>query len=220
MDGTAQVMETKEVNSQELRLIERIRAGEKALFHELITPYERSVYLLAYSVLQNQEDAEEVAQETMLRAFANLNQLRSDTKFKSWLLTIAINEARLRRRKERKHLYESLDGEQPGEDQGEFMPRDLADWREIPSEALERKEIRHAVSQALRRLPTKYREAFLLRDVQHLGVEETAQALGVSVAAAKTRTHRARLQMREELAPYCKRRWTDRLPFRKGTKPW
>ena len=204
----------------EVQLLARIRAGEKELFHELIRPYERSVYLTAYAVLRNPEDAEEVAQETMLKAFAHLEQLRSDTKFKAWLLHIAINEARLRRRKDRKHIYESIDEDQAGREEGNFMPRQFADWRDLPSEPLERQELKAAITRALHSLPDIYREIFVLRDVQRLSVQETAGVLDISISAVKTRLHRARLQMREELAPLFRRRWTDRLPFRKGRNPW
>jgi RNA polymerase sigma-70 factor (ECF subfamily) len=200
-------------------LLNRIRAGEKKLFHDLIRPYERSVYLTAYSVLRNEADAEEVAQEAMLKAFAHLGDLRQDVTFKAWLLQIAINEARMRRRKDHQHLYEPLQEEAGESSESEFMPREFADWREIPSESLDRKEVKRAVDQALNALPEIYREVFLLRDVQHLGVAETAQALGISVPSVKTRLHRARLQMREQLAPAFRMRWHDRL-FRKGTKPW
>ena len=94
------------VERDEATLIARILAGEKALFHELIRPYERAVYLAAYSVLRNPADAEEVAQEALLKALTNLHQLRADDKFKAWLLQIAFNEARMRLRKDHKHLYE------------------------------------------------------------------------------------------------------------------
>ncbi len=201
-------------------LLARIRAGEKRLFHELIRPYERSVYLTAYSVLHNQADAEEVAQETMLKAFAHLSDLRQDVTFKAWLVQIALNEARMRRRKDHQHLYEPLEEEGNEGAEGEYMPREFADWREIPSETLERKEIRGAVARALGSLPEIYREVFLLRDIQHLGVAETAQALGISIPSAKTRLHRARLQMREQLVPLFRQRWHERLLFRKGRKPW
>ena len=204
----------------EAALIARIRAGEKRLFHELIRPYERAVFTVAYSILRNSADAEEVAQEAMLKAFANLAQLRADDKFKGWLLQIAFNEARMRRRKERKHLYESLDDGEQESDEGEFMPRQFADWRDIPSEVLEKQEIKQAVAQALLELPDKYREVFILRDMEHLAAEDAARVLGLSVAAVKTRLHRARLQMRERLAPSFAKRWTDRLPFRKGASPW
>lgn len=200
-------------------LIARIRAGEKELFHDLIRPYERAVYSVAYSILRNTADAEEVAQEAVLKAFANLNQLRAEEKFKGWLLQITFNEARLRRRKDRKHLYESLDGADQDE-VGDFMPRQFADWRDIPSEALGKQEIRESVERALLDLPEKYREVFVLRDMEHLNVEETARVLDLTVSAVKTRLHRARLQMRELLAPLFRKRWTDRLAFKKGRNPW
>jgi RNA polymerase sigma-70 factor, ECF subfamily len=206
--------------SDDATLIERIRTGETELFLELIQPYERSVYHLAFSVLKNQADAEDTAQETALKAFKYLHQLTEAEKFKSWLLQIAMNEARIRRRKDRRHLYESIEEGLEAEESREFMPRQLSDWREIPSEVLERKEIREQLNKALYDLPDKYREIFLLRDVQRLEEEEAAEVLGISKSAAKARLHRARLQLREKLAPIFKKRWTDRLPFRKGVKPW
>jgi RNA polymerase sigma-70 factor, ECF subfamily len=206
--------------SDDAALIERIRAGETDAFLELIQPYGKSVYLLAYSVLKNQADAEDTAQETILKAFKYLHQLTAIEKFKSWLLQIAMNEARIRRRKNRGHLYESIDEGLETEESDDFMPRQFADWREIPSEVLERKEVREQLNKALYDLPDKYREIFLLRDVQRLDEEEAAEVLGISKAAAKARLHRARLQLREKLAPIFKKRWTDRLPFRKGVKPW
>jgi RNA polymerase sigma-70 factor (ECF subfamily) len=206
--------------SDDAALIERIRAGETDVFLELIQPYEKGVYLLAYSVLKNQADAEDAAQETVLKAFKYLHQLTSAEKFKSWLLQIAMNEARIRRRKDRAYLYESIEEGLQQEESGEFMPRQFADWREIPSEVLERKEVREQLNKALYDLPDKYREIFLLRDVQRLDEGEAAEVLGISRAAAKARLHRARLQLRERLAPILKKRWTDRLPFRKGVQPW
>ncbi len=201
-------------------LIERIRRGEKELFHELIRPYERGVYLAAYSILRNEADAEEVAQEAILKAFSHLEQLRAEEKFKGWLLLIAVNEAKMRRRKDRKHLYESVDDQKMESEDGEFMPRQFADWREIPSETLERKEIRIAVKRALDGLPEIYRDVFILRDVEHLSVGETAKALGVSIPAIKTRLHRARLQMREQLAPIFGKSWLERIMAWRGKKPW
>lgn len=214
------VMPESQLQSAESALIERIRKGEKELFHELVQPYERSVYLTAYSVLRNPADAEEVAQETLLKAFVHLEQLRSNEKFKAWLLLIAVNEARMRRRKDHQHMYESLEEQTMETEDGEFMPQQFADWREVPSEALEKKEIRTAVLKALDSLPLKYREVFVLRDMQHLNVAETAQVLGISVPAVKTQLHRARLQMREQLTPIFGKRWIERLPFFKGKNPW
>jgi RNA polymerase sigma-70 factor (ECF subfamily) len=211
---------TQSAPSGEAELIRRILAGERCLFYQLIRPYERNVYLTAYAVLHHQADAEEVAQEAVLKAFSHLRELRSETTFKSWLTQIVVNEARMRRRKDRKHLYDSLD-EEPAERDDEPLPAaEPRDWREIPSEILERKEIRDKVAAALAKLSEAYRVIFVMRDVEHLNVAETAAALGVSEAVVKTRLHRARLQMRELLAPVFKRRWTERLPFQKGRNPW
>jgi RNA polymerase sigma-70 factor (ECF subfamily) len=107
-----------------------------------------------------------------------------------------------------------------GTEEDEFRPRQFADWREIPSDILERKEIREAVQNALSSLPEKYREVFVLRDMLHLSVAETARVLGLTMPAVKTQSHRARLQMREQLAPVFGKRWIERLPFWKGENPW
>ncbi len=203
----------------EADLISRTLKGDRRLFHELVRPYERAVFVTIYSIVRSREDAEDAAQETMLKALTRLHQLQSPEKFKGWLLQIALNEARLKRRGRRDHLYESLDEEKETED-GSYQPHDLADWREIPSQTLERKEIREAVAGALQRLSPLYREIFVLRDVQQLPVTECAQLLGISEQAVKVRSHRARMQMRERLAPVFKKRWLDRLPLPKWSYSW
>src|SRR5215467_9735032 len=140
--------QTARTLDQEIALIERVCAGEKHLFYDLICPYQRSVYIAAYSVLQNEADAEEAAQEAFLKALAHLSSFRKESKFSTWLIQIAVNEARMKRRKDRKFLYDSID--QPQEDEaGDYFPRDFADWREIPSETLERSELRRALQKAL-----------------------------------------------------------------------
>jgi RNA polymerase sigma-70 factor, ECF subfamily len=192
---------TNVVDRDEAALVRCIREGQKTLFHELIRPYERGIYLVAFSILYSQADAEEVAQEALLKAFVHLDELRKEDKFKSWLFLIVMNEARMRRRKNHQHLFEALDDEANETGDGMFMPRQFADWRDVPSEALEKKEIRTAVQKALNRLPTRYQETFILRDLQHLSAAETGKVLGLSTPAVKTQLHRARLQMREQLAP-------------------
>lgn len=216
MPGTS----TQPAQLEELSLIARVKAGEMDCFLDLVRPYERSIYFLAYSVLKNEQDAEDAAQETVFKAFQHLDQLRSEGAFKSWLLRIAMNEARIRLRRERRNLYDSLDEAALDSEDGEFMPRQFADWREIPSEALEQQELRQKLQKALDNLPALYRHVFLLRDVEHLSESEAADTLGITTAAVKSRLHRARLQLREELTPIFKNRWTDRLPFLKGKAPW
>jgi RNA polymerase sigma-70 factor (ECF subfamily) len=188
------------VGGFEQDLIARVQAGEADAFYELVRPYERAVFLSALSLTRNDADAEEVAQEAMLKAFKNIGGFRREAKFSTWLIQIAINEAKMKIRKNRRHLYESIEEPQISDD-GDYIPREFADWREIPSEALERKELRDALASALNSLPEKYRTVMMLRDVQQLSIAETAQVLGISEANVKTRLSRARLQMRDALAP-------------------
>ena len=171
------------------------------------------------SLVKNDADAEDVAQEAVLKAFKNLSRFRQEAKFSTWLIQITINEAKMKLRKDQRHLYESLNDSQPS-DEGDYIPKDFADWREIPSEALERKEIRQRLAAALGTLDRKYREVFMLRDMEHVNIQETAEALGISVASVKTRLLRARLMLRDLLAAGWEQGWFSRLPFEKGSKPW
>lgn len=199
-------------------LIQRVRNGEHELFYELIRPYERRVYAAALAILRNPVDAEDAAQEAMLKALRHIRQFRAEARFSTWLIQIAVNEARMRLRRERSDLLEPIVGRR--DEEGNYTPRDFADWREIPSEALERKEIREKLAEALASLGEIYREVFVLRDMQHLSIEETAEALGISTASVKTRLLRARLMLRDLLAPGLGGGWHSRLSFEKGTKPW
>ena len=199
-------------------LIRRIREGEHELFYELIRPYERRVYSAAFAILRNQSDAEDAAQEALLKALKHIRQFRAEARFSTWLIQITVNEARMWKRKEHAHLVEPIAEREDAE--GNYIPRDFADWREIPSEALERKEIREKLAEALESLGQIYREVFVLRDMQHLSIDETAKALSISTASVKTRLLRARLMLRDLLAPGLGGGWSTRLDFEKGTKPW
>jgi RNA polymerase sigma-70 factor, ECF subfamily len=204
---------------QEIALIDRVCAGETQLFYELISPYERSVYVAAFSILQNEADAEEATQESFLKAFAHLNSFRREAKFSTWLIQIAVNEARTKRRRDRKFLYKSID-EQGEDEEGEYFPKDFADWREIPSEALQRAELRRALQNAIASLRPSYREVFVMRDVQHLSVAETAEVLQISQALVKTQLLRARLKLRDALAPGIDGVWKIRDGSWKKVRPW
>ena len=208
-----------EQERNEVELIRRVRSGEKEAFYELVRPYERAVYSAAMSILNNQADAEEVSQEAVLKAFSHLSGFRGDAKFSTWLVRITINEARMKVRKDRRHLYESVDEPNTTED-GEYFPKDFADWREVPSEAAQRKELRDALKRAMSGLPPKYREVLVLRDIQHMSIEETAQALGISPANVKTRLLRARLQMRDALAPGFDGSWITGKEEYEKVRPW
>jgi RNA polymerase sigma-70 factor, ECF subfamily len=191
----------------EPRMIASILAGDTQLFHELIRPYERRVYAMALSFLRNEADAEDAAQEAFLKAFRNLASFRGDAKFGTWLVSITLNEARSRIRRRDAIKMESLD-----EPEGQTSPALLRDWKEIPSEALERKEVRSLLHQAITALPAIYREVFQLRDIEQLSVNEAAEALGITTSSVKVRLHRARMMLQKNLAPQLKelapkRRW-------------
>jgi RNA polymerase sigma-70 factor, ECF subfamily len=193
--------------ANEAGLVARIQQGDIDAFHELVRPYERVVFLSAWSLLRNDEDAEDVAQEAILKAFKNISRFRQEAKFSTWLIQITLNEAKMKLRKDRHHLYDSLDEAQQND--GDYIPRDFADWREIPSEALEQKQLRSALRNALDTLPEKYRTVLILRDIEQLSVNETSKILGITEANVKTRLLRARLQMREALAPGIDGSWTQ-----------
>jgi RNA polymerase sigma-70 factor, ECF subfamily len=216
----------------EAALIQRIRAGEHELFYTLIQPYERRVYATAFAILRNQADAEDATQEAMLKAFKYLRQFREESRFSTWLIQITANEARMRLRKAHADVMEPIGGRE--DEEGNYTPRDFADWREIPSETLERAEVRQKLVEALAQIGEIYREVFVLRDMQHLSILETAKALSITEASVKTRLLRARLMLRDLLAPGLggpwgneprdekpwSKPWSGKLSFAKGAKPW
>lgn len=195
----------------EAEMIAAILAGDRELYHKLIQPYELSVYRMALSFVKNETEAEDVAQEAFLKAFRELANFRGESKFSSWLITITLNEARSRLRRQSTVRMESLD--EPPEEGGKVSPALLRDWREIPSEALERREVRALLQRAIEQLSPIYREVLLLRDVEELSIEETAGMLAISISSVKVRLHRARIMLQKELAPKLKmatskkRRW-------------
>ncbi len=190
-------------STEETELIARIVAGEKELFHELIRPYERMVYLTVFSIVKNEADAEDGVQEAVIRAYRHLGSFRAEAKFSTWLTTIAINEGRKRLRKAKDAAEDSIDEPTDGQE-GDYTPAPLTDWREIPLEALERKELREALRRAVAGLPDIYRQVFTLRDLEELNIEETAEALGVNPGVVKVRLHRARILLQKQLVPFLK----------------
>jgi RNA polymerase sigma-70 factor, ECF subfamily len=199
------------VSPNEAELIRRILAGETALFHELIQPYEKMVYVTIFAMLRNETEAEDGAQDVMINAFRHLKSFRGEAKFSTWLVTIAMNEGRRRLRKTKMAAEDSIETSLE-EHEGDFTPAFLTDWREIPSEALERKELRKQLQEAVDALPSNYREVFVLRDLEELNQEETAAALGLTIGTVKVRLHRARMMLQKSLVPYLK----QNVPGQKG----
>ena len=195
----------------ETECIRRVLAGEKHLFHELIRPCERSIFLLLLSLLKNESDAEDAAQDTVIKVLQNLHLFRGDAQFRTWVLSIARNEGLARLRKQGIRREESLD-ENTDEQTGDYTPAILTSWREVPVEALEQKELREMLRAAIEKLPEIYRNIVLLRDIEEMDIRETAVALGISEGAVKVRLHRARAMLQRELAPKLK----TFAPKRKG----
>jgi RNA polymerase sigma-70 factor (ECF subfamily) len=197
--------------NHEATMIASILAGQTQLFHELIRPHERAVYRMALSYMKNEADAEDVAQEAFLKAFRNLSTFRSESKFSTWLISITLNEARNRLRRNATMPTDSIDA--TPEEGGSVTPALLRDWREVPSEALERAEVKQMLQRAVASLPEIYRCVFVMRDMEELSVNETAEALSISVPSVKVRLHRARLMLQKQLVPELKsvtttkRRW-------------
>lgn len=187
----------------EAECIRRILAGEKQLFHELIRPCERSIYFLLQSLLRNEAEAEDAAQETVIKVYRNLHMFRGESQFRTWALSIARNEGLGRIRKAQARREDSLDEMSEGQD-GDYTPALLTSWREVPAQALERKELGDILRKAIEGLPEIYRNVMLLRDIEEMGVKETASALGITEGTVKVRLHRARALLQRDLAPKLK----------------
>jgi RNA polymerase sigma-70 factor (ECF subfamily) len=195
--------------------IRRIQAGEKQFFHELIRPCERSIYFLLLSLLGNEADAEDAAQETVIKVYLNLHLFRGESQFRTWVLSIARNEGLGRLRKLGSRREDSLDAEIE-EQGGDYTPAILTSWREVPIEALERKELGDLLRGAIANLPEIYRNIVILRDIEEMDIRETAGVLGISEGAVKVRLHRARALLQRTLAPQLK----GFAPKRKGLFGW
>ena len=219
IEGPILAVTKPQVEVSEAALIERVAAGDTGAFYELVRPCERALFLAARGILGNDADAEEIAQEAVLKAFSSLRRFRRESKFCTWVIQIALNEARMRLRKERRTLYESLD-EPRGEEEGDYVPHDFADWREIPLEALQRKELREGLDRAIASLAPKYREVLVLRDIEKLSIADTARVLGITEVSVKTRLLRARLQVRDALAPGIDGTWSVGATEYKKVRPW
>ncbi|MGC1780912.1 MAG: sigma-70 family RNA polymerase sigma factor [Acidobacteriaceae bacterium] len=186
-------------SGKESDLIAAVLAGDTESYHQLIRPYERLVYFMSLSYMRNETDAEDVAQETFLRAFQNLGAFRGESKFSTWLISIALNEARSQLRRQATTRFVPLD--EPQDAAMRASPALPRNWRDLPSVAVEREEIRRLLQQAVESLPRIYQQVFLLRDMEELNVNETAQILDISTPLVKVRLHRARMKLQRLLAP-------------------
>jgi RNA polymerase sigma-70 factor (ECF subfamily) len=200
-----------ETVSDELALVRAAKGGDMGAFEQLVKRYDRNIFRIAQHITQNREDAEDVVQDAFLKSFQNLEQFQEQSKFYTWLVRIAVNESLMKLRKRRTAKTVSLDEDVQTED--DAVPREVADWAPNPEQLYKQEELREILSKTIQGLPSGFRTVFVLRDVEGLSTEETAEALDLSVPAVKSRLLRARLQLRDRLNKYF------RKPNASGGKP-
>lgn len=191
------------MNEAERRLIEGLKAGQEQALDAFLDIYGARLHSFAARMCQDSEDAKDVVQETLIAVFRSLKDFRGESRFRTWLFTIAANACRKMRRKGKFEPEETLSLDQfMPTSEGETKKLEIADWSQNPDELFQREELRTVVEAAIAELPRKYRIVFVLRDIEQLSTDEAADALGLSPEAVKSRLHRARLHVRERLAPY------------------
>jgi RNA polymerase sigma-70 factor (ECF subfamily) len=191
----------------ETALVARAQAGDAQAFTELVNHYERKIYRLAKHITQNDEDAEDVLQETFLKAYEHLDTFQGNSKFYTWIVRIGVNEALMKLRKRKGDRTVPLD--EPVDTGEEMVAREIAVWEDNPEDRYSREEMREILDQAVESLKPDFRTVFVLRDIEELSTEETAETLGISVPAVKSRLLRARLALREKLTRQFKRKGED-----------
>ena len=189
--------------SDELALVQAAKAGDIGAFEKLVKRYDRNVFRIANHITHNREDAEDVVQEAFLKAYSNLEQFQGQSKFYTWLVRIAVNEALMKLRRRKPERFVSMDEDVKTEE--DSLPREVADWSPNPEQLYNQGELRDILSRTIQGLPPTFRTVFVLRDVEGLSTEETAEALDLSVPAVKSRLLRARLQLRERLNRFFQR---------------
>src|SRR4051812_2821122 len=190
--------------SDELVLVQAAKGGDVSAFEDLVHRYDRNVFRIAQHITQNREDAEDVVQDAFLKSYENLKNFQEQSKFYTWLVRIAVNEALMRLRRRRPERMVSLDEEVKTEE--DSMPREVADWSPNPEQQYSQAELKDILTRTIQGLPSSFRTVFVLRDVEGLSTEETAEALDLSIPAVKSRLLRARLQLRDRLNKYFKKR--------------
>jgi RNA polymerase sigma-70 factor, ECF subfamily len=195
----------------EAPLVAKAKAGDTDAFTELVKQYDRRVFRMAKQITQNDEDAEDVLQETFLKAYSHLDAFQGNSKFYTWLVRIAVNEALMKLRKRRSDKTVPLDDPiDTGED---VVAREIAVWEDNPEDTYSREELGAILDEAIQSLKPAYRTVFILRDIEEMSIEETAEALDLSISAVKSRLLRARLQLRDKLTRQFKRKGDDALAY-------
>ena len=195
----------------EATLVERAKSGETAAFTELVRRYDKKIFRMAKQITQSDEDAEDVLQEALFKAYQHLNDFQGNSRFYTWLVRIAVNEALMKLRKRKSDRTVSLDEEiDTGE---ETVTREIAVWDGDPEQRYSQEEMRVILDDAIQSLKPSFRTVFVLRDVEELSTEETADTLGLSIPAVKSRLLRARLELREKLTRMFKKKGDDAFAY-------
>ena len=199
------------IESEESADLALARTGDATAFSNLIQRYEGKIFRLAQHITQNREDAEDVLQETFLKAYTHLDQFQGNSKFYTWIVRIAVNQALMKLRKRKTDRTVSMDeGIDTGED---IVAREIATWEPSPEEQYSREELAEILDSAVQSLAPPYRTVFVLRDIEDFSTEETAAALELSIPAVKSRLLRARLQLREKLTKFFKHKGDDAFAY-------
>ena len=192
----------------DVALVAAAKKGDEAAFEKLVRQYDRQIFRVAQHITQNREDAEDIVQDVFLKAYTKLEQFQGNSKFSTWLVRIAVNESLMRLRKRKTSKTVSMNEDVQTEEGS--IPRDFAEWRPNPEQLYGQSELSEILQKTIQGLPPGFRTVFTLRDVENLSTEETAEALGLSVPAVKSRLLRARLQLRERLSRYFKQTGTGK----------
>lgn len=198
---------TASPETDESALVSQAKAGDASAFSTLVNRYERKIYRLAKHITQNDEDAEDVLQEAFLKAYEHLDGFQGNSKFYTWIVRIAVNEALMKLRKRKSDRTVPLD--EPVDTGEEMVAREIAVWEDNPEQRYSRDEMQGILDQAIQSLKPDFRTVFMLRDIEELSTEETAETLGISIPAVKSRLLRARLALREKLTRQFKRKGED-----------
>jgi RNA polymerase sigma-70 factor, ECF subfamily len=193
--------------ADEGELVSRAQSGDNEAFAELVGRYQNTIYRLARNITQSNEDAEDVLQETFLKAYSHLDGFQRNSKFYTWIVRIAVNESLMKLRKRKSDRTVPLD--EPLDTGEESVAREIAVWEDNPEQRYSREEMHEILDEAVESLKPDFRTIFVLRDIEELSTEETAEALGISIPAVKSRLLRARLALREKLTRKFKRKGED-----------
>ena len=200
MSGESAKLAMAEADNGDLALVHACKGGDISAFEELVRRYDRKLFRIAHHLVNNREDAEDVVQTAFLKAFQHLDQFRESAQFSTWLTRITMNQALMVLRKRRTTKEVSSDINFDGDE--DHLPIEVADWSPNAEELYQAAELKDILRKTLRRLGPGLRAVFVLRDIEGFTLQETAEALDLSLAAVKARSLRARLRLRQGLSRY------------------